>query len=49
MPPNRQTLAGRTGYDLYNSLTYTAKKLHANSREVLEQTAYALLLGKVSL
>jgi hypothetical protein len=43
----RETLEGRTGYDLFVALIREAASLPIDQRETAEQVAYALLTGKI--
>jgi hypothetical protein len=46
---SRTALEGRTAFDLYCALTAQAAALYATSREAVEQAAYNLLQGRISL
>lgn len=45
----RKILATRTGYDLFVSLIREARELPLDQREIAEQTAFSLLIGKINI
>jgi hypothetical protein len=44
----RKILESRTGYDLFVALIREAKRLPIDQREIAEQVAYSLLIGKIN-
>lgn len=46
---SRSGMAERTQWDLFNAMTFVAKRQHPDAQERLEQLAYQLLIGKKTL